>query len=226
MVLLIIVVGTCGWVLTDYAAHLPDPAGLPAQVRAQVATHGGAYVPLADIPLSLQQAIVATEDETFYTNPGVSLEALGRAVLHNIQLHRLAEGGSTISQQLAKVMYLDGNDRSARRKLNDTLLGLKINQQLSKSQILELYLNAIYYGHGAYGVGQAAQVYFDAPVNTLDLAQCALLAGLPRAPSILDPYIAPGQARDRRNTVLSQMAAQGMITKQEAQTAAQEPILP
>lgn len=212
--------------LSVYASRLPDPAGLPKQVQVQLAAHDGEYVSLSDVPPMLQQAIIATEDATFYSNPGISLEALGRAVVHNVQLGWLAEGGSTISQQLVKVVYLDGHDRTARRKLDDTVLALEMNRQLSKPRILELYLNAIYYGHNAYGVGQAAQIYFHQPVSSLDLAQCALLAGLPRAPSLLDPTIAPEKALARRATVLDQMAALGMITQAQAQAAQREPLLP
>jgi membrane peptidoglycan carboxypeptidase len=214
-----------GAALLVYAAHLPDPVGLPARVYGQLAARGGHYVAIAAVPAALRQAIVATEDDTFYSNPGISLESLSRAMIDNIQKRQLAEGGSTISQQLAKVVYLDGTDRSAQRKLADVLLALRMNRRLGKDQILELYLNAIYYGHGAYGLAQAAHVYFRKPVSALDLAECALLAGLPQAPSLLDPYLHPDQARARRALVLDQMVAHGLITQTQAQLAAREGLL-
>jgi membrane peptidoglycan carboxypeptidase len=224
--LLVAVSVLSGGVLLAYASRLPDPAGLPARVHAQLAAHGGRYVALAGVPLALRQAIVAVEDDSFYHNAGISFEALARAAVDNLRQGRLAEGGSTISQQLAKIVYLDGSDRSAQRKLADMLLAIKMNHRLGKDQILELYLNAIYYGHGAYGLAQAARVYFHAPAGSLDLAQCALLAGLPQAPSLLDPLRYPDAARARRAVVLDQMAAQGMITPAQARDAADERLLP
>jgi membrane peptidoglycan carboxypeptidase len=225
LVIMVAVVAAGGGLLV-YASQLPNTAGLPGEVRAQLAAHDGTYAALSTVPLTLRRAIVAVEDDSFYSNPGVSLEALGRAMANNIALRRWAEGGSTISQQLVKVVYLDGNDRSGGRKLNDMLLALQLNHRFGKDQILELYLNAIYYGHGAYGVQSAARTYFHRPLGELDVAQCALLAGLPQAPSLLDPFHYPARAASRRSVVLDQMVHSGVITAQQARTARAEPLLP
>jgi penicillin-binding protein 1A len=130
---------------------------------------------------------------------------IGRALLRNIQSHGVQEGGSTITQQLARNIFLS-SDRSFQRKVKEALLALKLEQQLTKDQILELYLNNIYFGEGAYGVGAASQIYFGKPPQALNQAECALLAGLPQAPSLYSPFANPTLALKRRNEVLDNMA--------------------
>lgn len=197
---------------------LPSVADLPARVQATLARHGDHYTPLRDIPVALQEALIATEDERFYQNQGIDLIGLGRAALDDLRAGRVVEGGSTITEQLAKDVYV-GNDDTVLRKLETMGLALKIAHRYSKQQVLELYLNRVYLGHGAYGVAAAAETYFDEPVSRLGLAECALLAGLPRAPLWDDPLVHPRQAEYRQAEVLDRMVEQGMISRAEAQQA-------
>lgn len=184
-------------------------------------------VPLAGIPLALQQATIATEDASFYSNPGVDLLGILRAVWINLSGGEVLAGGSTITQQVARNMLLDPQERSARtltRKLRESLLAWRLARAYSKAEILELYLNQTYYGHLAYGVEAAAQTFFGKPAAELDLAEAALIAGLPQAPSLYDPLLDPQAARGRQAVVLDLMVKQGLITPQAAQLAGDEPL--
>ena len=194
---------------------------LPARVRAGLAAHGGRYVPLSRIPRVLQEAIVAAEDERFYEHPGIDGLALGRAAIADLRAGRVVEGGSTLTEQLADVVLV-GGDRTPVRRLITMVLALHIERWFSKARILELYLNAVYFGEGAYGVGRAAEVYFHRQVWALDLAQSALLAGLPRGPSEDDPLRHPEAALRRSGEVLAAMERTGAITHEEAVDAQRE----
>ncbi|HKC76659.1 MAG TPA: biosynthetic peptidoglycan transglycosylase, partial [Chloroflexota bacterium] len=153
-------------------------------------------VPLARIPLSMKEAIIATEDKTFYTNPGFEPNALVRALLIDLQYRGAVEGASGITQQIVKQQVLS-NQRSVQRKLQEILIAYAVSRPHSgftKNGILSLYLNTVYFGHQAYGVEAAARVFFGKDVWTLDLAQCAFLAGLVQAPSAYDPLGPNGPA--------------------------------
>src|SRR5919201_4697985 len=163
-------------------------------------------VPLAQIPLYMKEAIIATEDKTFYTNPGFEPNAVVRALSYDQSHHGVYEGASGITQQIVKQQVLS-NQRSVQRKLQEILIAYAVSRPHSgftKNDILSLYLNTVFFGHQAYGVEAAARVFFGKDVWTLDLAQCALLAGLVQAPSIYDPLGAngPGLARARMREVL------------------------
>src|SRR6185312_9753842 len=173
-------------------------------------------------------ATVATEDKDFWNNSGVDLAGIIRAAITNLQNGRVVEGGSTITQQLIKNLIV-GNETTYIRKLEEVILAPQLNSMYSKSDILEMYLNSIYYGHQAYGIDAAASVYFglqDSPGRTaaqqLDLAQAAMLAGLPSNPSQYDPALHFQTATQRFETVLSLMVSQGYITRIQAQEAIRE----
>lgn len=200
---------------------LPIVGTLPARVRAQLAAHGGQYVPLRHIPWTLRAALVAAEDERFYTNPGVDLLALGRAAVADLEAGRIVQGGSTLTEELADVMLVHG-DQTPLRRLVTMAFALRIARTFSKAQVLEMYFNAVYFGEGAYGVGQSAHVYFHRPVRALDLAQSALLAGLPRAPSRYDPLRHPRAALRRSREVLAAMVETRAITRPAAVAAERE----
>jgi penicillin-binding protein 1A len=180
-------------------------------------------VPFASIPSVLQDAVVAIEDQRFWVHRGVDIRAVARAAVSNASEGRVAEGGSTITQQYVKNELL-GPERDVRRKLREASLAYHLEQQYSKERILELYLNTIYFGNGAYGVQAAAHEYFGGAADSLDLAQSALLAGLIHAPSALDPYDHPALAADRRGTVLDRMVELHMITRAEADAAGALPL--
>jgi 1A family penicillin-binding protein len=186
--------------------------------------HSGRHtpVPLARIPLHLRQATIAVEDANFYANPGVDLIGIARALWINLRGGEALAGGSTITQQVARLILLDPEERIQRtllRKLRESLLAWQIAQRYTKDDVLALYLNQAYYGNLAYGVEAAARAYFGKSVSELDLAECALLAGLPQAPARYDPLNHPEAARQRQAVVLDLMVKQGMISPEAALAA-------
>ena len=181
------------------------------------------YVKIQYIPLTMQQAIIAVEDSRFYRHFGFDIEGILRAMLVNMQTGDFTEGGSTITQQLVKNLFLT-QEKTYGRKAEEFLLAMDMELRYSKEEILEMYLNTIYFGSGAYGIGDAAKIYFDkAPVN-LNLAECALLAGLPTAPSLNSPYVDFNAAKHRQAIVLSVMSRQGFLGPQTAEEAKLTPI--
>jgi len=173
------------------------------------------FIPLAQIPKPLRDAILAVEDARFYSHWGVDPMGIARAIYQNFRRGRIVEGGSTITQQLAKVLFLTP-DKSLDRKLKEAFLALELERRYSKDRILEMYLNQIYFGAGAFGVEAAARTYFGKSVSELGLPEAALLAALPRAPSTYSPFEHPEQARRRRAHVLNRMVEVGAITKARA----------
>jgi len=184
-------------------------------------------VPLSEIPLVLQHATIATEDASFYTNPGVDALGVIRALWINATGGEVLAGGSTITQQVARNMLLDPQERAQRtltRKLRESILAWRLARAYSKDDVLALYLNQTYYGHLAYGVEAAAQTYFGKSARRLDLAEAALLAGLPQAPSNYDPLLYLDAAKARQAVVLDLMVKQGYLTSDEARLAKDEPL--
>ncbi|HVR88534.1 MAG TPA: transglycosylase domain-containing protein [Candidatus Limnocylindria bacterium] len=181
----------------------------------------------ADIPQVLIDATVAAEDHSFFTNPGVDVLGIARAAFADITHRNVGSGGaSTLTQQLVKIRLV-GNESSVTRKIREAILAVEVTRTYSKQQILELYLNQVYYGDQAYGVKAAAETYFGKPdLKTLTLPEAALLAGLPQLPSILDPTKAENtlRATERRAYVLDQMQSLGMITQAQEDSATAEPI--
>ncbi len=176
------------------------------------------FIPLAQIPKSLRAAVLAVEDARFYSHWGVDPMGIARAVYQNFRRGRIVEGGSTITQQLAKVLFLTP-DKSLDRKLKEAFLALELERRYPKDRILEMYLNQIYFGAGAFGVEAAARTYFGKSVSELGLPEAALLGALPRAPSTYSPFERPEQARRRRAHVLNRMAEVGTITRAQAASA-------
>ncbi|MEK8089465.1 penicillin-binding protein 1A [Thermithiobacillus plumbiphilus] len=178
---------------------------------------------IEQIPERVQQAFLAAEDAHFYEHSGVDLRGIARATWANFRAGNVVQGASTITQQVARNFFLT-RDQTYERKIKEALLALKIEQHLSKRQILALYLNQIYLGNGAYGVQAAARRYFNKDVSELNLAQTALLAGMPKAPSAFNPLINPKRALQRRDYVLRRMSALGFVTPAEAEAASQQPL--
>lgn len=176
------------------------------------------FVPLAQIPKTLRDAIVAVEDSRFYSHFGLDPMGVARAIYQNFRQGRIVEGGSTITQQLAKVLFLTP-DKSLDRKLKEVFLALQLERRYSKDRILEMYLNQVYFGHGAYGVEAAARTYFGKPVTELSLPEAALLAGLPRAPTLYSPFNHPEAAKRRRAHVLHRMQEIGAVKPTQVRQA-------
>ena len=182
-----------------------------------------APVSIDDVPEQFIQAFIAAEDDRFFDHPGVDWQGLVRAVISLIRTGEKKQGGSTITMQVARNFFLS-REKSYMRKLNEIFLAFKIERELSKNEILELYLNKIYLGQRAYGVGAAAQVYYGAGITDLNLAQHAMLAGLPKAPSRTNPVTDPEQAVNRRSYVLRRMLELGHIDSIRFQVADRAPV--
>src|SRR5258705_350730 len=176
-------------------------------------------VPLAQIPQSLRDAILATEDRRFYSHWGIDPIGVARAILQNYRRGRIVEGGSTITQQLTKVLFLTP-DKSLERKLKEAVLALELERRYSKDRILEMYLNQVYFGHGSYGVEAAARTFFGKPVSELTVKESALIAGLPRAPSNYSPFDRADAAKRRREVVLRRMVDFGVLKDEESKRLA------
>lgn len=172
------------------------------------------WVSIDRIPAFLQKAVVAVEDARFYEHGGIDLRGIARAVVKDVVKGRLAEGGSTITQQLIKNRYLSG-EKTIDRKLKEGVLALEFEKKYTKQQILEMYFNEIYYGNGAWGIAQAARLYFDKNPEELTEAECALLAGVPKNPGRYNPLGKPVDVGQRRAVVLKRMAAVGAISARQ-----------
>lgn len=180
-------------------------------------------VRLKEVPPTLIKAILATEDARFYEHHGVDMRGIARAAFNMITRGTKEQGGSTITMQVARNFFLS-REKTFTRKFNEILLAIKIENELSKDQILELYLNKIYFGKRAYGVVAAAQVYYGKTLKDLQLDEMAMIAGLPQAPSAINPLANPEGALKRRNHVLSRMLEYGFITQEEYQEASKKPL--
>jgi penicillin-binding protein 1A len=228
MLAVVLIVGAIGY----FAVQLPpiDTLTMPKRppniailasdgsLIANRGATGGQEVPLAQLPDYLPKAFVATEDRRFYSHFGIDPIGLGRAMMINAMSGRLEQGGSTLTQQLAKNIYLDA-ERTISRKGKEAVLALWLERKYSKNQILELYMNRVYFGSGAYGIEAAAQRYFGKSARKVTLAEAATLAGLVRAPSRLAPNRNPEGARDRAAVVIGLMRDQGYVTAKEAADA-------
>lgn len=180
-------------------------------------------VPYKDIPQNVVHAFLAAEDDQFFEHKGINFQGLLRAAIVNMRAGHKVQGGSTITQQVAKTLFLT-SERSYTRKVKDILLALQIEKNFSKEEILFLYLNQIYFGESAYGVEMAAQTYFRKSLKQLKLPEAAMLAGLPKAPSEFSPVRNPSRAKERQIYVLNRMASVKYISKAEAEAAIAEPI--
>ena len=217
--------------------ELPDIEALNTvqlQVPLQIFTHDGKLmaeygekrripIPFAQIPKPLIDAVLATEDQRYFQHPGIDVPGLLRATLKLMVTGKKEEGGSTITMQVARSFYLTRH-KTFGRKLREILLALKIDHRLSKQKIIELYLNKIFLGSRAYGVAAAAEIYYGKPLNQLSLDQYAMLAGLPKAPSALNPIIYPVAAKRRRDHVLYRMYELGYIQEKDYKIAVQAPL--
>jgi penicillin-binding protein 1A len=182
-------------------------------------------VPIEDMPAFLKEALVATEDRNFYKHIGIDLKGILRAIIKDIMAGEFVEGASTIPQQLTKTLFLSPR-KTLMRKIKEALLALQLERRYTKNEILELYLNQIYFGSGAYGVESAARIFFGKSVKELNLAESALIAGMPKAPSRYSPLINPELALKRRSIVLKQMLQTGIITTDAYQNAINEALPP
>jgi penicillin-binding protein 1A len=226
------------YTILEIDRNLPDQSALRALVREQTLTikaNDGSVLQqqgeatrealkIEQIPDTLKKAFIASEDRRFREHNGFDAQGIARAVINNLRSQNVVEGGSTITQQVARILFLK-QEKTFWRKLKEVRLSQKIEQELTKDQILERYLNLVYLGSGAYGVGDAAWVYFSKTVDQLTLSEMATLAGLAPAPNVYAPDKNPKIATERRNLVLQRMQEDGVITPAEKQTATQEALV-
>jgi len=210
--LLVLVVGLA----LGFLAVLPGVSDAEARVRASLSSHGGSDAPL-DPGNHVAVAVVAVEDSRFYAHHGIDTRGVARAVIGSIR-GGSDPGGSTISQQLAKRLYGSANDGPV-AKLTQVGLALKLERQYTKAQILEMYMNDVYFGHGAWGIAAASHVYFAKPPSALDWAEAAMLAGLPQAPSADDPLNDFPAARQRQRHVIDRLVATHVLSTAQADAA-------
>ena len=210
--------------LEDYLPHLTTKLyDCKGRLISEFFVERRTWVPLNQIPVDLQNGFIATEDADFFKHWGVSPKGMIRAAVRNFLAGRVVQGGSTITQQLSKIIFLT-QERTLSRKIREFLLAIQIEHRFSKEEILQMYLNQVYFGHGAYGVSAAAHTFFGKDIQDLTLPECALLAGLPRAPTYYSPFNHPDRALNRRATVLMRLRELHYITPQEEQLADKSPL--
>jgi len=181
-------------------------------------------VGLDDMPDDLKKALITTEDRKFYSHGGVDIKGIARAIVKDIRAGDFVEGASTITQQLTKTLFLT-HKKTLTRKIKEAILAFQLERRYTKDEILALYLNQVYFGSGAYGVESAARLFFGKPVRDLNLPECALVAGMPKAPSRYSPLVNLDLATRRRDIVLKQMLATGLITRQQYRAAVDTPVI-
>jgi len=237
-VLAVVIVGVAGYLtykrlepnlpdidaLADVELHVPlSVYTKDARLIAEYGEKRREQLLIEDTPQILIDAVIASEDDRFYEHPGVDYQGLIRAGINLLKTGKKGQGGSTITMQVARNIYLSP-EKTYIRKINEILLALKIERQISKASILELYLNIPYLGNRAYGAASAAKVYYGKKVSELDLAEAAMIAGLPKAPSLYNPIVNPERALVRRNYVLRRMRELNKITGAQYREAIERPV--
>jgi penicillin-binding protein 1A len=193
------------------------------QLLAELFIERRRFVPHYEIPDIVKKAFIAVEDVRFYKHPGVDILGILRALYRDIKAGSIVEGGSTITQQLAKMLFLKP-EKSLARKIRETILSIQIEKRYTKDEILGLYLNQVYFGNRAYGIASAAETYFGKSYKDINVAEIALLAGMPKAPSLYNPFKRPDLALKRRNLVLQRMLEEGFIDKEQYEEAIATPL--
>lgn len=218
LLIVLFVLGLCGAGIITFQGYQMCEAALqetPLGVRVAEVRSQSSYTEFDDLPETYRNAVLATEDHRFYTHNGVDLIAIGRALWNDICTMSLDEGGSTITQQLAKNLYFT-QEKKLTRKVAEVFLAWKLEEQYSKDEIFELYVNSIYFGNGCYSVGEASRSYFGKEPAAMTDDECTLLAGIPNAPSVYDLTENPDLARQRQRQVVNMMVKHEYLTRQEA----------
>jgi penicillin-binding protein 1A len=237
ILLAMIAIGAAGGYMYSIVSNLPDIGKLegfmPSESSIVYSSDGRqlsefyverrTYMPHYKIPLKIKQAFIAIEDRRFYSHHGVDFFGILRALYKDIKAQGMVEGGSTITQQLAKMVFLK-SEKSIKRKLKEAIIAAKLEKRYTKEEILGMYLNQIYFGTRAYGIDAAARTYFGKTVDQLSVGEIALIAGLQKAPSKYSPFKRPEKAKSRRDLVLKRMFEEEFITKAEYETGRNEPL--
>lgn len=222
---LALAVGICVAGVIAYRGHRLYQSALDAEPLAEKIAGIQAiedYTPLGQLPELYRNAVIAVEDHRFYEHPGIDVIAIGRALLHDLRAGAFVEGGSTITQQLAKNLYFT-QEKELTRKAAEVFMAFDLEKSYTKDEILELYLNSIYFGDGCYTVRSASLSYFGKEPADLSPDECTLLAGIPNAPSVYDLNANPDLAKQRQRQVLGRMVERGYLTEEEAQEIVEYP---
>ena len=222
--LIVALCGAAGWV-TSVSLNLPSVVGLRESIGSEFATRDVAYVPLDQIPAGLVSDLVAVEDKRFYEHHGIDWIRVVGALRANVQAHRVAQGGSTITEQLVENTLLRGEEKSLTKKVRAMLLSRRVEQAHTKDQILELYFNAVYYGPGSYGIDAASRNYFGQPPWRLDPVQQLFLAGVVQGPALYNPSRHCSAARGRLDTVITARMEAGTLSTEEAKSLKGTPLV-
>jgi membrane peptidoglycan carboxypeptidase len=222
--LIIGLLGIGGWV-ASVAVDLPSIANLRDSVSSDLASQGSQYVPLHQIPPGLVSSLVAVEDKRFYEHAGTDWIRIGGALWANAKAHKVVQGGSTIAEQLVDNTLLRDEEKGLDRKVRAMLLARQVERSYTKEQILELYLNAIYYGPGSYGIDAASSNYFEQVPSGLDQEQQLFLAGVVRGPALYDPYWHCPAARRRIDEVIAARLDAGSLSGAEAEVLRAVPLV-
>jgi penicillin-binding protein 1A len=236
-VLFAIVIIACGKIVANFVDKLPSIQQLgnytpnlstkiydkDNNIIAELFTERRALIAIKDIPINLQNAFISIEDNDFFKHWGISTKGILRAFSRVVLKGKASEGGSTITQQLAKTIFLTC-EKTIKRKIKEALLTVQLEKNYSKNEILQFYINQIYFGSGAYGIQSAAEIYFNKNVKNLNLAECAMLAAIPKSPNYYNPFKNAKAALARRNIVLSRMRQLGYITQEQEKEALEMPL--
>ena len=222
--LIVVLCGVAGWV-TSVSLNLPSVVGLRESIGSDLATRDVAYVPLDQIPAGLVSGLVAVEDKRFYDHHGIDWVRVVGALRANAQAHRVAQGGSTITEQLVENTLLRDEEKGLTKKVRAMLLSPRMEQAYTKDQILELYFNAVYYGPGSYGIDAASRNYFGQPPWRLDPVQQLFLAGVVQGPALYNPSWHCSAARERLDTVIIARMEVGTLSTEEAERLKETPLV-
>lgn len=218
LLILIFSVNSSAYIINEKSYYIDN--NLMDQISRKVPN----YTKIDDMPKNLKNAIIAVEDKRFYNHKGYDTIAILRAFIVNIKEGKIKEGASTITQQLAKNLFLSSK-KKLRRKIDELILSIRLEKQYSKDEILEMYLNVIYYGEGVYGIENASRKFFNKDVRELSLSECAMLAGLPQAPNEYDPINNYEKAKKRQQQVINAMEKNGFIDKNACENVKKQAIL-
>lgn len=216
--------GIVGWTAIT-SVDLPGGANIRDSINSDLAARGSAYVPLDRIPPGLLSSLVAVEDKRFYEHNGIDWIRIGGALWANVKAHRVVQGGSTITEQLVDNTLLRNEEKGLPRKVRAMLLSRRVERTYTKDQILELYLNAIYYGPSSYGIEAASSNYFEQVPSGLDQEQQLFLAGVIRGPALYDPYWHCPATRRRIDEVIAAQLEVGSLSRTEAEASRAAPLV-
>ena len=217
VLLIILLIGTSIGILIvgkGYSMYKEAIQEMPLEDKVDKIRQKEGYTKISELPQTYLEAVISVEDHRFYKHPGIDIIAIGRAIINDIKAMEFVEGGSTITQQIAKNEYFS-QEKKMSRKVAEVFMAFEIEKKYSKTEILELYINTIYFGNGYYNIKDACEGYFGKSLNEMTDGECIMLAGIPNAPSVYNPKENPKLAKERQKQVADKMVEYGYITEEE-----------